>query len=81
MMTVFEVIETVAVVLCMFTIAGAIHRLYFHRLAQTPGLKLAALTWWRESYFDGIEQGNFVFKIQELHKEYSMTSSTAFVLG
>ena len=73
-MTVFEVIEATAVVLFMLTISGTIYRLYFHHLAHIPGPKLAALTWWYEFYFDGIKQGRFVFKIQELHKQYGMVS-------
>ncbi|EMR84736.1 hypothetical protein ACHAPC_007983 [Botrytis cinerea] len=48
----------------ILTIAEATRRLYFHPLAHIPGPKLAALTWWYESYFDVIQPGQYVFKIQ-----------------
>lgn len=63
-------IETTVVLSLLLTVAGAIRRLYFHPLAHIPGPRLAALTWWYEFYFDAIQQGRYVFKIQELHKEY-----------
>jgi hypothetical protein len=69
-MTLLQVIETTVVLSLLLTVAGAIRRLYFHPLAHIPGPKLAALTWWYEFYFDVIQQGRYVFKIQELHKQY-----------
>ncbi|TGO48155.1 hypothetical protein BCON_0249g00030 [Botryotinia convoluta] len=54
----------------ILTIAEATRRLYVHSLADIPGPKLAALTWWYEFYFDVIQPGQYVFKIQELHKQY-----------
>jgi hypothetical protein len=69
-MTLLQVIETTVVLSFLLTAAGAVRRLYFHPLAHIPGPKLAAVTWWYEFYFDGIRQGRFVFKIQELHKQY-----------
>jgi hypothetical protein len=69
-MSLFQIAWTTAVVSLFLTVAGAIYRLYFHPLAHIPGPKLAALTWWYEFYFDGIQQGKYVFKIQELHKQY-----------
>jgi hypothetical protein len=69
-MGLFQIIETAVVSLLILVIAEALRRLYFHPLAGIPGPKLAALTWWYEFYFDGIQQGHYVFKIQELHKQY-----------
>ena len=69
-MTLLQVIQTTVVASLLLTIAGAIRRLYFHPLANIPGPKIAALTWWYEFYFDVIEQSRYVFKIQELHKQY-----------
>ena len=65
-----QLVETIAVALFLVTIVGAIRRLYFHPLAHIPGPKLAALTWWPEFYYDGIQPRKYVFKIQELHKQY-----------
>ncbi|PYH79528.1 hypothetical protein BO82DRAFT_288650, partial [Aspergillus uvarum CBS 121591] len=48
----------------------AIRRLYFHPIAHIPGPRLAALTWWYEFYFDAIQPGQYVFKIQKLHRQY-----------
>lgn len=64
------IIETAALGALLLIVAEAARRLYFHPLAHIPGPKLAALTWWYEFYFDGIQPGQYVFKIQELHKKY-----------
>ncbi|OJJ95900.1 hypothetical protein ASPACDRAFT_47252 [Aspergillus aculeatus ATCC 16872] len=69
-MTLLWIVETTAVVLLLWTAAEAIRRLYFHPIAHIPGPRLAALTWGYEFYYDAIQPGQYVFKIQELHKEY-----------
>ncbi|KAI9642649.1 hypothetical protein NHQ30_008380 [Ciborinia camelliae] len=65
-----QLLGTGAVLILILTIAEAIRRIYFHSLAHIPGPKLAALTWWYEFYFDVIQPGQYIFKIQELHKQY-----------
>ena len=65
-----QILQTTAVLSLLLTIVGAIRRLYLHPLTHIPGPKLAALTWWYEFYYDVIQQGRYVFKIQELHKKY-----------
>jgi len=50
----------------------AIYRLYFHPLSKFPGPKLAAITRYYEAYFDIIQNGQYVFKIADLHKKYGM---------
>ncbi|RAK71513.1 cytochrome P450 [Aspergillus fijiensis CBS 313.89] len=69
-MTLLWILETTAVVLLLWTAVEAIRRLYFHPIAHIPGPRLAALTWWYEFYYDAIQPGQYVFKIQELHKRY-----------
>ncbi|TVY45338.1 Cytochrome P450 monooxygenase [Lachnellula occidentalis] len=69
-MTILQVAETTVVVSLLLAVAGAVRRLYFHPLAHIPGPRLAAITWWYEFYFDVIQPSTFVFKIQELHKQY-----------
>ncbi|MCJ1399409.1 hypothetical protein MMC11_002611 [Xylographa trunciseda] len=50
--------------------AVAVYRLFFHPLAKFPGPKLAAVTRWYEAYYDVCLNGQYEFKIAELHKEY-----------
>ncbi|TVY90100.1 Cytochrome P450 monooxygenase [Lachnellula willkommii] len=69
-MTLLQVFETTVVLSLLLVVAGAVRRLYFHPLAHIPGPRLAAITWWYEFYFDVIQPSTFVFKIQELHKQY-----------
>ncbi len=58
-----------SVIYTFFLVVG---RLYLSPLAAYPGPKLAALTNWYEFYYDVIQQGQFTWKIQELHKQYGM---------
>ncbi|KAJ4419122.1 hypothetical protein N0V82_005135 [Gnomoniopsis sp. IMI 355080] len=69
-MAALQVFLTTVLVAALLTIGGAIRRLFLHPLAHIPGPRLAALTWWYEFYFDSIQPGRYVFKIQELHKRY-----------
>lgn len=46
------------------------YRLFFHPLSKVPGPKLAAISRIYDFYYDCILGGKFVFKIEELHKEY-----------
>ncbi|KAI1318870.1 cytochrome P450 [Xylariaceae sp. FL0255] len=48
----------------------AIYRLYLSPIAHIPGPKLAALTRWYEGYYDVWQNGQYTFKIKELHKKY-----------
>lgn len=52
--------------------AWTIYSVYFGPLAQFPGPKLAAATLWYEFYYDVILEGQYTFKIKELHKKYGM---------
>ncbi|KAF7590966.1 hypothetical protein BBP40_002160 [Aspergillus hancockii] len=69
-MTLLQVVGTTIVLSVLWTAVGALRRLFFHPLSHIPGPRLAALTWWYEFYYDGIQPGQYVFKIQELHKQY-----------
>jgi hypothetical protein len=73
-MAFLKIVGTIMIVVVLMSLSGAIRRLWFHPLAHIPGPKLAALTWWYEFYYDGIQQGRYVFKIQELHKQYGKSS-------
>lgn len=53
-----------------YIISISIYRLYFSPKAKFPGPKLAAVTGWYEFYYDIINGGQFIWKIQELHDKY-----------
>lgn len=46
------------------------YRLFFHRLSQFPGPKLAAATLLYEFYYDAILGGQYCFVVKEMHKRY-----------
>ncbi|KAI1348475.1 cytochrome P450 [Xylaria sp. FL0043] len=50
--------------------AVAFYRLVLHPLAVFPGPKLAALTRGYEAYYDIVCNGQYTFKIAEMHKKY-----------
>jgi hypothetical protein len=54
----------------LYAVAVVVHRLFFSPLSKFPGPKLAAATILYEAYYDVIKQGQYTFKIKELHKEY-----------
>ncbi|CAG8974551.1 hypothetical protein HYALB_00005824 [Hymenoscyphus albidus] len=60
----------VAVAVVLYIIGGIVYRLHFSPIAKFPGPRLAAATVLYEAYYDVIKQGQYTFKIQELHKTY-----------
>jgi len=52
------------------------YRLFFHPLSKIPGPKLAAISRIYDFYYDCILGGKFVFKIEELHKQYGRAAYT-----
>ncbi|KAI0389058.1 cytochrome P450 [Xylariaceae sp. FL0594] len=58
-----------ALTIC-YLAAVAVYRLLFHPLARFPGPKLAAVTRYYEAYYDVFLNGQFTFKIADLHREY-----------
>lgn len=65
-----EVAGTVFAIVAGTVVVTAAYRLLVHPLARIPGPKLAALTNWYEFYYDAIQLGRYIFKIQELHERY-----------
>jgi hypothetical protein len=56
----------------LYSLAVAIHRLYFSQYAKFPGPKLAALTYAYMFYYDAVAgDGQYMYKIKDLHEEYS----------
>ncbi|KAF3404731.1 Trichodiene oxygenase [Talaromyces pinophilus] len=68
-MDTFTVASLGAVVL-FYLATLASYRLFLHPLATFPGPKLAAITRYYEAYYDIVNNGQYTFKIAELHKEY-----------
>ncbi|KAF7954756.1 uncharacterized protein EAE97_000015 [Botrytis byssoidea] len=56
--------------LLVYQVTLVVYRLYFSPLAKFPGPKLAAASLWYEFYYDVWCDGQFTFKIRELHKVY-----------
>jgi len=65
-------VTLVVVLTTLYVTVGVVYRLYFHPLSKFPGPRLAAATLWYEAYYDVIKQGQYTFKIKELHKQYGM---------
>ncbi|KAF2280231.1 cytochrome P450 [Westerdykella ornata] len=53
-----------------WAIGLGIYRLFFHPLAKFPGPKLAAATRLYEAYYDVAKNGQYTFKIAQLHSKY-----------
>ena len=58
--------------LILYTAYGVIYRLRLSPIAQFPGPKLAALTFWYEFYYDVVKRGCYVWEIKKMHETYVM---------
>ncbi|KAI9038140.1 cytochrome P450 [Aspergillus affinis] len=55
----------------VFSLVGlAFYRLYLSPLAKFPGPRLAAVTGLYETYYDIVQDGQFVWQIERLHQQY-----------
>ena len=56
----------------VYLIVLGVYRLYFHPLNKFPGPKLAALTYWYQTYYDLLKApgGQFMFQYRRLHEQY-----------
>ncbi|KAF3763269.1 cytochrome P450 [Cryphonectria parasitica EP155] len=62
--------QNVVTAIFVYLASLTIYRLFLHPLARFPGPKLAAITRWYEGYYDVVQNGQYTFKIKELHKQY-----------
>lgn len=53
-----------------YVVVNIVWGLYFGPLANIPGPKWAALSLWHEFYFDVVRRGTFIWRIEEMHREY-----------
>ncbi|KAI5242310.1 hypothetical protein E4T42_07730 [Aureobasidium subglaciale] len=56
--------------LLVYNIGLTFYRLVLHPLAGFPGPRLAAASFWYEYYYDCHQRGQYVFKLEQLHKQY-----------
>lgn len=63
---------TIIICVAVSSAALAIYRLCFSplALAGVPGPKIAAITAWYEFYWDCVQQGRYLFKIEQMHQKY-----------
>lgn len=54
----------------LYAVGLVVYRLFLSPLAKFPGPKLAALTRKYESYYEAIENYEFLWKIKKLHQKY-----------
>ncbi|KAI2776210.1 cytochrome P450 [Daldinia loculata] len=60
----------IVTIVIIYFASVAFYRLFLHPLARFPGPRLAAITRWYEGYYDIFQNGQYAFKIRQLHKEY-----------
>ncbi|KAH9987957.1 hypothetical protein F4779DRAFT_611216 [Xylariaceae sp. FL0662B] len=59
-----------ATVTAIYLISLAFYRLFFHPIAHFPGPKLAAISRYYEAYYDIVKNGQYTFKIADMHQKY-----------
>lgn len=67
----------ISLALLFWVACVAVYRVYFSPLSHVPGPKLAAVTTRYEFYHDCIHLGQFIFRLDELHKQYGMKVPTS----
>ena len=63
---------SVILLLIAYTFYGVVYRLYLSPIAKFPGPRLAAVSLWYEFYYDVIKDGQYTWKIAELHEQYGI---------
>lgn len=63
-------LQNITAIIAVYFGSLTFHRLFLHPLARFPGPKLAAITRYYEAYYDIVQNGQYTFKIVEMHKKY-----------
>lgn len=66
----YRCVSVVALSLLVYTIYGAIYRLYLSSIAHIPGPLFARLTFWNKFYYDVVLGGKYTFVIKKYHGRY-----------
>jgi hypothetical protein len=69
----FLTVWNVCAAVVVYLVTLAIYRLTLHPLARFPGPKLAAISRYYEAYYDVVQNGQYTFKIKEMHEKYGRT--------
>ena len=68
-----RVVISLVALTASYLAALIIYRLFFSPLAGFPGPKIAAVTGFYETYYDFVLNGQYVFKIKEMHERYGQS--------
>ncbi|THY33597.1 hypothetical protein D6D01_02197 [Aureobasidium pullulans] len=61
---------TLGALLTLYIVVRCFYNLFFHPLRAIPGPRLAAMSSLNEFYWDVLRDGQYIFKIDEMHKLY-----------
>ncbi|KAI2618667.1 cytochrome P450 [Hypomontagnella submonticulosa] len=65
-----QVISLMLIGYFVWGVCLAVYRVTLHPLANIPGPKLAAMTWWYECYYEVFLGGKYFKRMAEMHREY-----------
>lgn len=74
-------IQALASSIILYFASVIIYRLLLHPLARFPGPRLAAITRYYEGYYDVVQNGQYTFRIAEMHKQYGNSPSPGIRLS
>jgi hypothetical protein len=74
-------IWNIGVAVVVYLVTLAVYRLTLHPLARFPGPNLAAVTRYYEAYYDVVQNGQYTFKIKEMHERYGTTQHNLAIEG
>ena len=62
-----------ALAVIVYTVGLYVYRIYFSPLSKFPGPKSAAASLLYEGYYDLIKDGQYPWRIREMHQQYGMS--------